>query len=206
MEQLTLYLVENLQYAHWILFFLLLLTGCCLPVSEDLLIIVGGALASQTSAEYGLVLFIFVFLGSYLSDWEAYWLGRYLGSRVHDSRWFQRFFSLKLLAKIKEFYAKYGVMTLFIGRFIPFGIRNALFVAAGMSRMHFGKFLISDGISCFLSSFFIFYLAYRFGQNYEVLAEYFGIGSSIALAICLLAALIFGIRRFRRQAPEIEKL
>ena len=40
------------------------------------------------------------------------------------------------------FYKKYGALTLVIGRFIPFGVRNAIFLTSGISKMPFAKFFI----------------------------------------------------------------
>ena len=43
--------------------------------------------------------------------------------------------------QIENYYTKYGVVTLLIGRFIPFGVRNCLFVTAGIGKMRFWKFI-----------------------------------------------------------------
>ncbi len=67
------------------------------------------------------------------------------------------------------YYEKYGFLTLLVGRFIPFGVRNGLFLTAGLGKMHFGKFILSDGIACVLSNTALFCLAYTVGKNYEVL-------------------------------------
>ena len=50
--------------------------------------------------------------------------------------------------QISDFYKKYGMITLMGGRFIPFGVRNALFLTAGLGKMNFFKFALSDLIAC----------------------------------------------------------
>ena len=46
------------------------------------------------------------------------------------------------VAKVASFYQKYGVWTLVVGRFIPFGVRNALFLTAGIGKMSPVRFAI----------------------------------------------------------------
>jgi hypothetical protein len=50
--------------------------------------------------------------------------------------------------KVKKFYEKKGVFAFIIGRFIPFGVRNALFMSSGMSRLPFYQFVLWDAIAC----------------------------------------------------------
>ncbi|SCA62793.1 Uncharacterized protein SCG7109_AD_00340 [Chlamydiales bacterium SCGC AG-110-M15] len=158
--------------AHWWIFGALILAGFNVPISEDLMLITSGVLASTVVPENTYKLFIAVFLGCYLSDWIAYWLGRILGGKLLEMRWFAKSFKKDRLAQIRYYYQSYGFLTLLFGRFIPFGIRNCLFITAGLSKMHFGKFLISDGIACITSNTVLFCLAYSFGKNSHILIEY----------------------------------
>jgi membrane protein DedA with SNARE-associated domain len=72
---------------------------------------------------------------------------------------------------VQQYYKKYGFWTLLIGRFIPFGVRNCLFLTAGMGKMHFGKFILSDGIACLCSNLALFSLAYTLSRHYNELME-----------------------------------
>ncbi len=166
MEQ---FILEHASYAHWIIFSALMLAGFNVPISEDLMIIISAVLAATVVPENTYKLFIFLFLGCYISDWVCYWIGRKLGPKLWDIAWFARTFDRKRLDQIQRYYQKYGFRTLLIGRFIPFGVRNGLFLAAGMGKMHFGKFLLSDGIACALSNSTLFLLAYYGSRNYHQL-------------------------------------
>jgi membrane-associated protein len=165
-------ITDNAQYAHWLIFGVLILAGLNVPISEDLMLVTSGVLASTVVPENTTKLFVCVFLGCYLSDWIAYWIGRRLGPKLWKFKWFASMVSEKRFQRMKVFYQDYGFLTLLVGRFIPFGVRNCLFITAGMTRMHFGKFIISDGIACFISNTALFTLAYSFGKNHEVLFEY----------------------------------
>jgi membrane-associated protein len=172
MEALFPFIQEHAHYAHWVVFGLLMLAGLNFPISEDLLVIFSGVLASTVVPEHTWKLFLGVFLGAYLSDWVVYWMGRKWGVRLWRIRWFARIFHPKKLNQIEHYYRHYGVLTLLIGRFIPFGIRNCLFVTAGMGKMRFWKFLVADGIACLSSNAALFTLAYFCGKNCSSLVKY----------------------------------
>lgn len=162
METLLQWASHHALYAHWIFFGVLLLSGLNLPISEDLIIIMSASLAATLVPENTLKLFAAVFLGCYLSDSLCYGLGRFLGPRLPAAK-------KKRVDQIQSYYAKYGFWTLLVGRFIPFGVRNALFLTAGLGKMSYRKFLFSDGIACALSNTTLFTLAYLAGKHHETL-------------------------------------
>ena len=172
MQSIFDFIFQNAAHAHWIIFGSFILAGLNIPISEDILIIISATLASKVVPQNTFLLFGAVFFGAYLSDWMVYWLGRGLGIKLWNIKWFKKTFKIRTLAKIRLFYKKYGFYTLLIGRFIPFGVRNCLFLSAGMSKMNFGKFLISDGIACFCSNIVLFSITYCIGKNCESLFAY----------------------------------
>jgi len=168
----TEFLTAHAHEAHWWIFCALILAGFNLPISEDLMLITSGMLASTLVPENTYILFTAVFLGCYLSDWISYGLGRTIGLKLLDFYWFGKSFKNDRLKLISNYYKKYGFLTLLIGRFIPFGVRNCLFITAGLSKMSFKKFIISDGLACFISNITLFSLSYSFGKNNALLLEY----------------------------------
>jgi len=167
MDTLIQFIFEHAQYAHWIIFGSLMLAGLNVPISEDLMIIFSAVLAATVVPENTYKLFIAVFLGCYFSDWLCYWVGRHFGPKLWNIRWFAKTFKKERIHHIQRYYAKYGFWTLIVGRFIPFGVRNGLFLTAGLGKMPFGKFILSDGIACALSNTVLFSLAYALAQNYD---------------------------------------
>lgn len=171
METLIQIIFEHAQYAHWIVFSALMLAGINVPISEDLMIILSAVLAATVVPENMGKLFLGVFLGCYISDWVCYWIGRSFGPKLWNISWFAKTFDRKRIDQIQSYYEKYGFWTLLIGRFIPFGVRNCLFLTAGLGRMPFGRFLLSDGIACICSNTILFTVAYSVGKNYKTLLE-----------------------------------
>ena len=135
MEDLILYAQQNADIAPWLIFGLLLLAGLNIPVSEDGMLFVSALLATQRP-DLLWNLFIAVYLAPF-SDLICYTLGRTLGPRLWEMKWFARMVSQDKVDKVTSFYERYGVFTLVVGRFIPFGVRNALFLTAGLGKMDF---------------------------------------------------------------------
>lgn len=188
MESILPFIQDHASQAHWFIFSLLMLAGLNFPISEDLLIILSGVLASTVVPENTWKLFLAVFLGAYLSDWMVYWIGRLWGAHLWKLRWFSRLFQPNRLEQIIQYYKRYGVLTLLVGRFIPFGVRNCLFATAGLGKMHFSKFLIGDGIACLLSNSTLFLISYFFGKNCSYIFRYV---NAIVFITFLVAVIVF---------------
>jgi membrane-associated protein len=197
MENFVEFIIQNAHLAHWFIFGSIILAGLNIPISADLVVIVSAVLAATVIPEHALLLFISVFLGCYLSSWVAYWMGRMLGPKLMKLRFFQKILDAQKLEKIHKFYEKHGFLTLLIGRFIPFGVRNAIFMSTGMSRLSFGKFIARDSIACFVWSSTTFCLFYLLGQNYQLLYRY--VKAFNVLIFALFAISVIGIIWYKRR-------
>ncbi len=188
------FIIQHANHAHWIIFVALILAGFNLPISEDLMLITSGWLASSVVPNNIWKLFIASFLGCYFSDWISYCIGKYFGTKLWNIKWFEKRVGKRKLKLIQNYYKKYGFWTIILGRFIPFGVRNCLFLTAGIGRMHFLKFIITDGIACIISNTALFYAAYSFGKNKALLWEYISqyniLILSIFVSICFAVFLL----------------
>jgi len=164
MEELIQLIHAHIHYAHFIIFGALLLAGLNIPVSEDAMIFISALLASK-HPDYLPHLFIGVYLGAYFSDLICYSLGRFLGPKLFEIRFFANMVPPERVTKISAFYQNYGVITLILGRFIPFGVRNALFLTAGLGKMNFIKFALSDLLACTISTTSFFALYFHYGES-----------------------------------------
>lgn len=79
-----------------------------------------------------------------LGNTSNYWIARFFGSRIIDSGKV-RALTPERMAKLDEFFAKYGGLTIVITRFVPFFRTFAPFVA-GTGHMNFGKFTMFNAI------------------------------------------------------------
>lgn len=201
METIVEFISLHASSAHWIIFTLLMLAGLNFPISEDILLIVGGAIASTCIPQDTYYLFGWIFLGCWISAWETYWIGRVLGPKLYQVSWFSRVITKKRIARLHHYYEKFGVFTFIIGRFIPGGIRNALFLSSGLGKMPFLKFIIRDGLACSISVTTIFTIGYYFGENYAIILHYFKTYNLIGIACIFLLASI-GILLWRKIPRE----
>ncbi len=203
-ESITQWLSVHADHAPFFIFGLLLLAGFSFPISEDILVIVSGVLASTVIPEKTVPLFVAVFFGSYFSDWIAYWIGRVLGKKLSKLSMFRRALSSERRHVVERFFHRYGFLTLFIGRLIPFGVRNSVFMAAGASKMHFGRFILGDGLSCLLFSSVVFFLAFRAGENYDTLYHFIISTGYVAASVMVVSIVAWFVwaRLMREEATD----
>ena len=167
-------------FAPWIIFLLALLAGLNLPMSIDILITLTALLAANYLPEKAYLLFALFTLGCIISAWISYTLGRTFGRFVKPER----------AAKIAAFYEKFGFLTFFICRFIPFGVRNAFFMSSGFSKVPFRKFALFDALACTIWSTLFFSLIYKLGKNFDTVLthlKHFNIAIFAIFAIALLS-------------------
>ncbi len=171
MDQLSQFIFANAHLAHWIFFCALLLAGLNIPLCADLIILLAAILAANVIPENKIILFCSILFGCIFSAWISYWFGRILGAKLLKIPFFAKIISEKRIAQTKVFYEKYGLWTLIVGRFIPFGARNCIFMSTGMSKIPFQKFVIRDLCACTIWTSTLFFLFFALGQNYELLCE-----------------------------------
>lgn len=199
MDLFVQFISDHASHAHWFIFLGLLLAGCNVPISIDLLVISAALLAAQFVPENLWLLYGTLLIGCSFSAWISYFLGKKLGDRLKTWKIFKSILSEKKIASVKTFYQKYGIWAFVIGRFIPFGIRNALFMSNGMSRTPFLRFVILDFIACFIWISISFSLFFYLGQNFDTLwAHVKIINSYIFVSFSLAVIAIFWYKRANR--------
>lgn len=193
-------LIGMTPYVQYVSFGLLLLAGFSLPVSEDIVIIISASIAATVVPENTYYIFAGCFLGAYLSDIEAYLIGRFGIKKILFSRPVLR---LKIVNRekveqkfetVSAYFTKYGGKTLFFGRFIPFGMRNVLFMTSGLIRMNAIKFMIIDFCALSCTSLLLFSIGYSFGNNFERIFPYLNRYKLIIAGIFIAVVLLLVIR------------
>lgn len=90
------------------------------------------------------------------------------------------------LAKLEERFYKQGVMLIFAGRHV-FGLRAQLFLVAGVMRMPFLKFSLSDALSALITMAIMVGAGYAGGNSLQVIRKEFARIEHIAM----LGAVVF---------------
>jgi membrane-associated protein len=187
MQQLWAFLNQHITYAPVIAFILLLLAGLNLPLSEDLIIITSAFLA-RANEESKYYFFAALLAGVIISDHMAYWIGNRIGHGLHK-KYFYKFLTPSKLERVHFYIKKYGIFSFIICRFIPFGVRNTLFISSGIMRMKYGLFTLFDGIAATISVSTLYFLFFRLGSEMERPYRILG----IVLFILLLITLAIGL-------------
>ncbi|MEM7174801.1 MAG: DedA family protein [Chlamydiota bacterium] len=193
-------------YAPWAIFALLLLAGCNIPVSIDLLMVTSAVLAATTIPEATASLYLSMLFGCYFSAWIAYWIGRKIVPKLCQAKWFSKILSEQRATRIQIFYQKHSWLTLILGRFIPFGIRNGIFMTVGMSKMPFSRFIVRDGISCFFWTTICFTTYYYLGLNYQTLSarvKMINLGIFLAFSVTVIVYLWY--KKYKKSRKGLSK-
>jgi membrane protein DedA with SNARE-associated domain len=136
-------LLGNLNYGTILL--LMLLESTVIPVPSELVV----APAAYHAAAGNLNVFLIVLfatigadLGATINYVVAYFLGRPIIYRFANSRWGKMcLLSQKKVEKSETYFNDHGVISTLIGRLVP-GIRHLISIPAGLSKMHYGKFIL----------------------------------------------------------------
>lgn len=189
MEGISTFILNHATMAPFVIFGLIILAGLNIPISIDILLVLTAFIAGTILPERALLLFAAFTLGCIVSAWVAYSVGRFFGTRLFEIKFFAKFLSQSRLQSIEKFYKKYGVYTLLVGRFIPFGVRNCIFITTGISRMPFLKFTFFDSLACVCWSSLLFLLCYSLSHNMDLLLGHIRV-INIAIFSCFAIAVI----------------
>lgn len=196
LSDLTQFAIANAEVAPYMIFGALLLAGLNIPVSEDLMLLTSALIAVQRPDLLWL-LFAGVFAGAYFSDLICYSLGRGLGPKLWKIKWFAKMVKPETVEKIGGFYSKYGPLTLILGRFIPFGVRNGLFLTAGLSKMNFLTFALSDLLAATITCSLYFWLYYTFG---EAMVDIIKQSNIVIFSVAIVVVVVLVLRRKKSAA------
>ncbi|MCK6570501.1 DedA family protein [Myxococcota bacterium] len=201
MEFLTHYL-EEFSYvgiAVW-----LMLAGLGVPLPEDIPLIFGGAMAGAGKIDVYVHFFLsmaFILIG----DSCLFFIGRRIGTATEVSPRWSKLITHERREKVHAFFEKYGMWTVFFGRFVA-GIRGAVFLSAGIANYSFSKFLLMDFLAALISVPVWIYLGWIFGENWhdilEIAKEYQTWVLAISAAIVVVGLLAWNHLKKRRATRQ----
>jgi len=185
---------QYVEYYPFVAFGALMLAGLSAPISEDLIIITG-ALLCQGKPSMLVPIFAATYAGVVISDYFPYLLGKFIRKGTVKSNLIARFFSPRKIVRIHRYLDRYGIFAFIVGRFIPFGVRNTMFLTSGLFDLRLRRFALYDTTAATISVSTLFFLAYRFGE--AVGKPFHAVG--IILFILLLSFLTFVLIRIIRK-------
>lgn len=124
-----------------------------------------------------------IVIAAIIGDNVGYWFGQWVGPPIF-SRPQSRLFKPQNLAKAKEYYDRYGPITLVLARFMPF-IRTFVPIVAGAVKMNYRTFFFYNVLGAFLWGAGVTLIGYSLGSIIppQVLDRYFLIIVALAFFI-----------------------
>jgi membrane protein DedA with SNARE-associated domain len=165
-----------------------------LPISSEIVVPLGGALASQGKLNFVLVVAVSS-LANLTGSLIAFYLTRRFGETVVLSR-FGRWMGLSKghLRLADRFFARFGLWAVFLGRLLPI-VRTYISFPAGLSKIGYPMFTIVTLVGAIPWNFGLAYAGFLLGQNYQRVATTLGpfaIPIIIGVVILLAVAWWFG--------------
>ena len=173
------------------------------PFPADVVVAFGSFLAARGKAS-PYTTFLVSWLGNLLGAALMYYVGRKYGSSAFMSR-LERWAGKGAEQRLMTLYGRYGLPALFISRFLP-AVRAVVPPFAGAMKLPVLPVTLAIGAASGIWFTFITFVAYRAGENWEVLyATIVRSGKIVAIcaaALVILVALFFYLRR--RKPAQIE--
>jgi len=183
-------------YGLLAIFVLMAGESCGLPISSEIIVPLGGALASQGKLNFVLVVLV-ASAANLAGSLIAFYLTRRWGEQVVLSR-FGRWLGLHRghLKLANRFFIRYGLWAVFVGRLLPI-VRTYISFPAGVSKMGYVRFILATLTGAILWNFALAFAGYKLGEHYQQVATTispFVIPMAILVVLLLAAAWYFGRR------------
>jgi len=172
-----------------------------IPISSEIVVPLGGALASQGKLSFvGVV--IAATAGNLLGSLVAYLLVRRYGEALILGPGRRVGLTVGHLRLANRFFERWGLFAVFIGRLLPV-IRTYISFPAGLSRITVVPFILATAGGAIPWNLALAYAGFKLGQNYERVASALGpftIPIAIAVLLLVIAAYYYGRRLGEEEA------
>jgi membrane protein DedA with SNARE-associated domain len=145
----------------------------------------------------------FVLLGSVLGESTGFWLGRFFGLRIRNSK-LGKMIGDQNWRLADSFVESRGGIAVAISRFLPF-LHSVVPVTAGMSKMTYKTFITWTAGACLVWASVYVGLGFLASASYEQLASKIKFGGYIFIAVLALVVIgfHFGKKRLESMAEKM---
>ena len=192
------------QYTYPAMIVLLAAAGLGVPISEDLTLLLAGALAGDGITRFWPTL-IAGYLGVVFGDLLIYNWGRRLGPRAYGHPRVRKHLSHERQRRLDAHYHRHGFLTVVVGRHTPL-LRALVFFLAGASGVPPWKFVLGDSLSAAVTVPIVVSLGYFFGDHLDDVRRMLHGFQWGAAAVLIVAVGIIWLVRRRMMARMREPL
>ena len=143
--------------------------SACIPLPSEIIMPLAGWLlvAEKHRGWSGILLASFYGgLGNVIGSAIAYWVGAWGGRPLLERYGKYLLITRKDLTRADRWFAERGELTAFFSRLLPV-VRTFISLPAGISRMHFGKFIAYTFAGAFLWCIPLTFAGYHYGPKWE---------------------------------------
>jgi membrane protein DedA with SNARE-associated domain len=180
------------HYGLAFLFLVIFLESAGVWVPGETALVAAGVLASRGHFSIATVVGLAA-LGAILGDNVGYWIGRIYGRKL-----FVRFRRLEaVLPRAERFFRRHGGKAVFFARFVA-GLRVTGAWMAGISHMHWWRFLVWNALGGVVWATGVGLVAYYLGRATADLVSQYGLiggGAAVGLAVAIFLGIHFWRRR-----------
>ena len=173
-----------------------------LPISSEIVVPLGGALASQGKLNFVLVVLVSS-VANLTGSLIAFYLTRRYGERVvlsRAGRWAG--LSRGHLRLANRFFDRFGLWAVFVGRLVPI-VRTYISFPAGLSKLGYLRFTLATLAGAIPWNFVLAYAGLKLGQRYATVAATLG---PFAIPIAIGVVILLGVAWwFGRKLGEDEE-
>jgi membrane protein DedA with SNARE-associated domain len=173
-----------------------------LPLSSEIVVPLGGALASQSKLNFVLVVLVSS-AANVTGSLMAFYLTRRYGERVvlsRAGRWAG--LSRGHLRLANRFFDRFGLWAVFLGRLVPI-VRTYISFPAGLSRIGYTTFTLATMAGAIPWNLALAYAGLKLGQHYATVAATLG---PFAIPIAIGVVILLGVAWwFGRKLGEDEE-
>ena len=192
--------IEHWSYLGIIV--VLVLTGCGLPIPEEVAIIAAGILSADPDGLNPYLAFGSCMIGALLGDCVMYYIGRRFGRSVlkEHPRW-AGFMTPERERRIERMIQQHGFKVFLVARFLV-GLRSPVYVTAGILHVPFARYLAMDLVCATLVIGLFFGLSYMYGDwitNWIRRAE-------LVFTVLVVAGAVVGLLFYWRHRRRLKRL
>jgi membrane protein DedA with SNARE-associated domain len=183
-------------------FIFLALTGCGLPVPEEVALVLAGVLSAQGNLQPELALLSCI-LGTLAGDSITYAIGYHWGRGLLEAHpKLSKLLHAENGKKFEKAVNAHAFKAMLVSRFI-IGVRGSVYLTAGVVRVPYRRFLAYDVVCVSLMVSTVFWLAYYFGDdvlNWVRRAEW-GVTVTVLTIVVIVAIVLY-----RRRGVVVQAL
>lgn len=200
LESIVSFVLNTIEQTSYLgIALLMALESANIPIPSEVIMPFSGFLASQGKLDIHLVSWAGAF-GCTIGSLLSYWLGR-----ISNDTWVQgfvggwgRFFiTATELKRAESWFAKYGDQIVFTSRLLPV-IRTFISFPAGMAKVNLLKFTLYSFVGSLIWSYFLAWIGFKLGENWQVLRPFFRQFDYLILAVGIIGVVWFLYHRGRK--------